>query len=261
MDNAHMTTLLDWTENELFGTPTGVDIAKHAPDLTAPDAYRLNAALVLRRVAQGDTHIGYKIASGASGIRAETAEPRQHVVGSLMRSGLFAGPDPVPFGTASKMVVEAEVAVLLKRDLQGPRLTMADVIGAVEGYFPAIEIVPSTGGPRGSHLSRIVSSKFTGGIVLGNALHAPHGIDLQLEGAIMRVNGEPMATATGVVIMGNPLTAVAAIANQLAEIGVGLKAGMVLMTGTFTGTTPVKPGDCVEAAFTRLGSATARFVA
>lgn len=261
MDKARMKTLLDWIDNELFGTPTGVDVAEHAPDLSSADAYRLNAELVLRRVARGDAHIGYKIASGASGIASQNTEPKQHVVGSLMRSGLFPGPDPVPFGTATKMVVEAEVAVLLKRDLQGPNLGISDVVGAVEGYFPAIEIVPSMGGARGSHLSRIISSKFTGGIVLGNPLNAPYGIDLQLEGAIMRVNGEPKATATGVVIMGNPLNAVAAVANQLAEIGVGLKAGMVIMTGTFTGTTPVKPGDFVEAAFTRLGSATARFVA
>ena len=69
------------------------------------------------------------------------------------------------------------------------------------------------------------------------------------------------AAGTGINIMGNPLNAVAEVANMMSKYGEGLKAGMVIMTGTVTGLTPVAPGDYVEASFTRLGRATARFVA
>lgn len=260
MDAAKELALLDWIDNELFGTPTGIDIAKHAPELTLDDAYRLRVKLLARRVAKGDVHVGYKIAGGGSGIQVAGAEAASPTVGPLMRSGLVYPPDTYSFAGSPKVIVEAEIAVMLKKDLMGPGLTQREVLAAVEGYFPAIEIVPQSGGPRASAQARALATKFSGGIVLGTPLCSPHGIDLAMEAAMMSVNGEPKAAGTGINIMGNPLNAVAEVANMMSKYGEGLKAGMVIMTGTVTGLTPVKPGDYVEASFTRLGRATARFV-
>lgn len=251
--------LVEWAYQEIFVSPTGKDVLEAFPGLTVQDAHRARAAVVARRVAAGDALAGYKIASGWSGIpsRDARAEP---VVQSLMRSGVVMQAGKYAFAGAAKVGVEAECAVLLGRDLQGPGVTVTDALAAVEGYFPAIEIVPQGGGPRNVPY-RTLTGKFTGGIVLGAQLTSKHGLDIGLEGAVIRVNGVPLATGTTVNIMGNPLVAVAEIANRLGEAGLGLKAGMVLMTGTITGMTPVAIGDYVEAAFSRLGTAAVHMVA
>jgi len=108
---------------------------------------------------------------------------------------------------------------------------------------------------------RIIGSKFTGGgIVIGAPMSAPHGIDLRLEGMVISINGEVKGSATGVEVMGNPLTAVALVANTIAGYGEKLEAGMLIMTGSFMGNLPVQPRDDLRVDFTRLGSVTARFV-
>jgi 2-keto-4-pentenoate hydratase len=251
--------LLDWLENEFFGKPTGADVLTQAPDLTVDQAWRLRSELLQRRLAKGDAHIGYKIAGGGSGIKVEGAKS-EPVVGPMLRSGLNAG-EPYSFAGAAKVIVEAEVGVMMARDLSGANVTRPEIINAIAGFFPAIEIVPQGNGPRLSLQHRTVGSKLNGAIVLGLPMTPPAGIDLTLEGALISVNGEPKAVGTGMNIMGNPLNAVAEIVRTLAKYGEGLKAGHVLITGTITGTTPVAPGDYIEATLTRLGRATVRFTA
>ena len=58
----------------------------------------------------------------------------------------------------------------------------ADVLHAIEGFLPAIEIVPQSPGPRNAP-HRTLLGKFTGGIVLGAPLAGKHGLDIALEGA------------------------------------------------------------------------------
>ena len=252
MDN---NALLDWLENEFYGKPTGGDAIKLAPDLTNEQAYRLRQELVKRRVAKGDPHVGYKIAGGWSGIVAEKEEPRgEPVVGPIMRSahgGTFS------YAGAARVFVEAEVAVMLKHDLKGPA-TLPQVLAAVDGYFAGIEIVPAGSGPRASSQHRILGSKFTGGVVVGPQLTPAQGMDISLEGAMVSINGVPRAAATAMNVMGSPLIALQEVANRLAVYGEYLKAGMIVITGTITGMTDVRPGDVVEASFTRLGKASVR---
>ena len=154
------------------------------------------------------------------------------------------------------------MAVLLEYDLAGPGVGATDVLLATAALFPAIEVVASRGerGKRSQQM-RIIGSKFTGGgIVVGHPPTAPHGIDLRLEGMVISINGEVRGSATGVEVMGNPLHAVALVANTIAAYGAKLDAGMLIMTGSFMGNLPVAAGDELRVEFTRLGSVTARFV-
>jgi 2-keto-4-pentenoate hydratase len=49
------------------------------------------------------------------------------------------------------------------------------------------------------------------------------------------------------------------MANKLAEAGLSLQAGMVLLTGSIVRSVAVQPGDAIRVAFTRLGSLHVRF--
>jgi 2-keto-4-pentenoate hydratase len=104
----------------------------------------------------------------------------------------------------------------------------------------------------------IAVHKSTGGIVIGSPMSAP-GIDLRVEGAVIRLNGEQRGSVTGVEVLGDPINVVAEIANILARYGARLEAGMIVMTGSIVQAVPVTAGDTVHVEFTRLGSVRARF--
>jgi 2-keto-4-pentenoate hydratase len=72
-------------------------------------------------------------------------------------------------------------------------------------------------------------------------------------------NGETMATGAGAAALGNPVAAVAWLANALARFGGGLEPGHLVMTGALHAAFPVASGDVVRADFDRLGPVTVRF--
>ena len=84
-------------------------------------------------------------------------------------------------------------------------------------------------------------------------------VDLALEGLVYEHNGAVAATNAGAEVMGNPVNALAWIANHLGSRGLGLKAGDIVMTGSISILLRPKPGDTVRATFTRLGTVAARF--
>jgi 2-oxo-3-hexenedioate decarboxylase len=242
--------LVDWLEAQIFGAAPFVDVRSRLPEFSDQDAYQARAELVRRRIAGGDSLAGYKVAGSSIAVRQE-----EHVdgpiVGCIMRSRVMpVGPlRPI----AEKMAIEAEIGVLLKKDLVGPGVTLIDAYAAAEALFPAFEMLALRGGPRPSHQARIVASNFAGAFVFGGPPRPLHGIDLRTEGATISVNGEPRGSATAIEVLGQPLNALPLVANTLAASGQSLKAGMVVMTGSILANTAVRPGDCVEASFSTLG--------
>ncbi len=111
---------------------------------------------------------------------------------------------------------------------------------------------------RGSQRS-IGVGKSEGSFVLGSTVTSLSGLDLRLEGVVVSVNGVPKRSGTGVEAMGNPLNVIVAVTDLLAKYGRGLKAGMVVLTGSITNNIAVAPGDDVCVETTRLGTVTARF--
>jgi 2-keto-4-pentenoate hydratase len=59
MENTHK-PVLDWLEAQIFEDGPVGDVVDKIPRLDAGDAYRLRDALMKRRIAKGDRHIGYK---------------------------------------------------------------------------------------------------------------------------------------------------------------------------------------------------------
>lgn len=252
-----MSDLVEWAEGQIFGGAPFEDVTSRVPGFTDVDAYRLRAELVRRRVSTGDVLAGYKVAGSSRAIRAEE-HVEGPIVGCVMRSRVWPESEPISID-APKMAIEAEIGVLMKRDLAGQGVTLLDACGAVDCVFPAFEILSFAGGPRPSHQARILASNFRGGFILGGPPAPVHDTDLRLEGMALSINGEPRGSATGVEVLGNPLNALPLIANTLADCGEALKAGMIVMTGSLLANTPVRPGDRVEASFSRLGRIAARF--
>jgi 2-keto-4-pentenoate hydratase len=251
--------LADWLEARLAEPSPVPEILTRAPELTPAGAYRLQQAVIERRVARGDRLIGYKAALTSKAMQ-QYAGVNEPVLGTLLGSRLFGEEAPVSLGGFFKAALEPEVGVLLKGDLAGPGVTPLDALGAIAGYLPAVEIgdIRTGDNPR-SIQQTIACNTFNGGHVFGAPLTAPHGIDLRVEGMVLSLNGELRGSATAVEVLGDPLNSVVFMANRLAERGLVLKAGMVLLTGSIVKSIPVRPGDEARVRFTRLGEVRVRF--
>jgi 2-keto-4-pentenoate hydratase len=157
------------------------------------------------------------------------------------------------------LIVEAEIAFVLGRDLVGPGVTPAQALVAVEGALPALELVDVryTGKPLASDV--IADGVFANAIVLGTPLTPIAGLDLALEGLVYELNGVRTATNTAAEVLGNPVNSLVWLANHLGARGLGLQAGDLVMTGSISLLLRPKAGDVVRATYTRLGSVSVRF--
>jgi 2-keto-4-pentenoate hydratase len=247
--------LTDWVERQLAAQQPVAEIIEQASDLAILDAYQIQQTLMARRSERGDRVIGYKAALTSKGMQQQVgiSEP---LLGSRLRSE----DAPVSLHGFITSTLEPEVGVLLRADLAGPGMTRHEALPAIAGYLPCVEIGDiRSGEARRSIQQTIVCNTFNGGHVFGQPLTAPPGIDLRVEGVVLRVNGDVRGSATAVEVLGDPLNAVVFIANKLAELGLSLKAGMVLMTGSIVPSVVVRPGDEVQVDFTRLGQIRVRF--
>jgi 2-keto-4-pentenoate hydratase len=155
--------------------------------------------------------------------------------------------------------MEAEIGVLLGSDLAGPHCTPADAFQATSGLVAALEIVDSRIRDWKIKLADTVADLASNGAIALSSLVVPiDGYDPRLIGMVFTRNGEVVATGAGAAAMGDPLAAVAWLANTLAPMGITLPAGSVIMTGALHAMVPVEPGDVFRADFDRLGPITIR---
>jgi 2-oxopent-4-enoate/cis-2-oxohex-4-enoate hydratase len=86
--------------------------------------------------------------------------------------------------------------------------------------------------------------------------------EVDLVGCAMKLekNGEVVTTGSGAAALGNPLEAVAWLANTLGQLNESLKAGEVVLSGSLAAMVPVAAGDSLSVAIDCIGSCSARFV-
>ena len=170
----------------------------------------------------------------------------------------------LPFGANAMAVAEAEFAFVMARDLP-PRAAPyaeAEVLDAVAALHPAIELPDSrfadfatAGGPQ-----LIADNACAHEFVLGPA--APSGwraLDLAAHRAEGRIAGGLVRAGIGANVLGDPRTALAWLANELSGLGITLRAGQIVTTGTCLEPMPVGPGDRVTMDFGALGGVSMRF--
>lgn len=149
---------------------------------------------------------------------------------------------------------EAEIAFVLAADLPSPDTTPEQVAAAIASVHAAIEIVDS----------RIANWKITfADTVADNGssaffVLAEEGLplaDLDLESALMEMtfNGEVVSTGIGSAVLGNPLNAVAWLAQTLAQRGEPLKAGDIVLSGALGPMAALQSGSKVCAKIAGIG--------
>nr|WP_087573759.1 fumarylacetoacetate hydrolase family protein [Sphingomonas sp. CDS-1] len=240
-----------------------LDIRLLAPDISEPEALRVQLAVKRQQAARGDRIVGHQASFTSAAVQRAFPDAPVPMVGTLLASLLRSNGETVMIG-ADPTVIESEVGAILKRDLEGPHVSPAEVLSAIEGFCPAIEIAPVRPGVREGKYSwphMIAVQKAAGGyVVVGDRLTPPGKIDLRLEGCLVSIDGLTRAGAVGFEAMGNPLKVIAAIAARLHAAGEKLHAGQLIITGSLPPPQLIGPEDrstLVE--FTTLGSVGVRF--
>ena len=186
------------------------------------------------------------------------------LAGRLLREKVFAPGAELPFGVNHMKVGEAEFAFRMGRDLP-PRpqpYSVDEVLAAVETLHPAIEVPDSrfddftiVGAP-----SLIADNACAHQFVLGPATKSDwRALDLVEHRAIGTV-GDLTREGKGANVLGDPRVALAWLANELSGLGITLKTGEVVTTGTCLVPLPIAPGVEMHADFGALGTVSARIV-
>jgi 2-keto-4-pentenoate hydratase len=256
---------LDVIAAELLGAyqtdrPALAPLTSTHPDLTVDDAYAIQQLQIGERLAGGAAIAGYKVGLTSAAMQEQMGvfEPD---FGHLLTDMVHAGDAPIDTLTFRQPRAEPEIALVLGRDLPGPRVSVADVIGATAYVLPAIEIIDSRITDwRIGLVDTIADNASSGGLVLGQTPVSPAGgRDLALAGCVFRHNGRIAGTGAGAAVLGSPWHAATWLASTLTARGAQLRAGNIILTGSMTAAIPVSAGDAFTATIDGLGSVTAVF--
>lgn len=239
--------------------------SRRFPGMTVEDGYAISRAWVAMKIAEGRQVRGHKIGltSRAMQIASQIDEPDY---GTLLDDMFFA-PGDIPATRFIAPRVEVELAFILKHDLRGAQVELEDVLAATDYVTPAIEIIDARIEQFDRHTKAmrrvqdtISDNAANAGIVLGGRKVHPREVDLPWCGAILRQNGAVEETGLAAGVQGHPAVGVAWLARKLAPWGEGLKAGEVVLAGSFTRPVAAKQGDLFDADYGPLGRFAFRFV-
>lgn len=232
--------------------------AEH-PDMDAVDAYRVQQAVVRRRMERGATIVGWKLGLTSRAMQQQLGVD-QPDYGPILSDYLVPEGTPIPVAQLVQPRVEAEIAFVLRTSLRGPGVTAGDALAAAAGISPAVEIIDSRIEQwRLTLVDTISDLASSARVTVGSRLVPIEGFDQRLIGCALERGGEVVATGAGAAALGDPAAAVAWAANTLGPLGVTLEAGHVIMTGALHASVPVAAGDVFTARFDRIGSVTVRF--
>jgi len=234
-------------------------IARH-PGMSIADAYAVQQRLNARRLADGERIVGKKIGITSQAVM-NMLGVHQPDFGLLTDAMLFNEGQTIEARTLIQPKAEGEIAFVLKKDLCGPGVGSAEVLAATEGVMACFEIVDSRIRDWKIGICDTVADNASCGVfVLGDRLVDPRRVDLSLCGMVLEKNGEIVATGAGAAALGAPLNAVAWLANTLGRLGLGLKAGEVVLSGSLAIMVPVGAGDSLRVSIGGIGGCSVRFV-
>jgi len=227
--------------------------------ITLADAYAIQQMQIERMVEQGRMVRGHKVGL-TSAVMQRQMGVSQPDYGVLLDDFFHLEHAPIPAERYLQPRIEPEMAFVLRKELTGPGITVADAVSAVDFVLPALEIIDSR--IRDWQITiadTIADNASSGGLVLGSTPHPVDAVDLRLAGCVLYRNGEIAGTGAGGAVLGSPISSLVWLANTLGALGVGLRAGQVILPGSVTAAVAVRPGDSFTATFAGLGSVTARF--
>lgn len=231
------------------------------PTLTIEDAYAISLNYLNRRLADGEKVVGKKIGL-TSQVTRDQLGVYQPDFGFLTDAMVATGGTlDVDAHALIQPKGEAEIAFILKQNLNGPGVTPQDVLAATDYISPCFEIVDSRIDDwKFGIVDTIADNASCGAFILGEDRGDPNELNLETIEVTVRKNGLEVARGVGGAALGSPLNSVAWLANTLGEYGVSLNKGDVILSGSLVPLIPAVKGDVFESEVAGLGRCTVRFV-
>lgn len=224
-------------------------------------AYAVQSLNIQRKVKAGERVVGRKIGLTSLAVQKQLGVDSPDF-GTLLASMAVGHGEEIASSRLMQPKVEAEIALVLERDLDHEQNTVVDLINATAYALPAIEVVGSRVANWDIRLADTVADNASSGLfVLGARPVKLSDFDLIGCGMVMERRGDQVSLGIGAACMGNPLNAAVWLANVMARAGTPLRAGDVLMSGALGPMVAVQPGDVFSAQIEGLGSVSAYFSA
>ena len=185
------------------------------------------------------------------------------MAGRILAETVIADGGAASMAGNAMCVAEPEFAFRMQTDLP-PRATsyeIDEVLAAVDTLHPAIEIPDSRFADfTGAGEAQLIADNACAHLfVLGASTEVDwRAIDLVEEKPVTTLGGRQYV-GHGKNVLGDPRVALAWLANELRALGITLRAGQVVTTGTCHPPLPITVGDTMQADFGVLGRVSVRF--
>lgn len=239
-------------------TPVPLLTARY-PTMTVEDSYAVQSLWRARNEAAGRRLIGHKIGLTSRAMQQATGitEPDYGIIFDDM---VLSTGCEVDWSQYSHPRIEVELAFVLKEDIEGPNASIFDVLRATEYVVPALEILDSRIEMDGRTIvDTIADNAAMGAMVIGGNPVKPDQVDLRWVSAVLYKNQTVEETGVAAGVLDHPAAGVSWLANKIHPHGDVLKAGEIILAGSFTRPMWVHRGDTVIADYGPLGTVTCQF--
>ncbi len=260
LDQKTILSLAEHLENAELQVRDVTMITGDYPNMDWDDAYAIQDEIKRRKEGRGNKTVGLK-AGLTSFAKMKQMGVETPVFGFV--SDYMARPDggEIKHSELIHPKVEAEICIVTKAPLKGPGCNVAAVMAATDFVIPAVEIIDSRYRDFKFDLKSVIADNTSSSrFVIGGRPRDLTELDLRTLGVVLEINGEIKSVAAGAAVLGNPLAAVAMMANHLGERDQYIPSGSFIMTGGVTEALLVNPGDNVLVRFQDLGTVSMRFV-
>ncbi|TPQ33978.1 2-keto-4-pentenoate hydratase [Cupriavidus pinatubonensis] len=194
-------------------------------------AYEVQQVNIRRQVSAGRRIVGRKIGLTSPAVQKQLGVDRPDF-GTLLDDMAVVDGEPIDTSRLLQPKVEAEIALVLEKDLLHERHTVADLIGATAYALAAIEVVASRIADWNIRfLDTVADNASSGMFVLGTQPVSLSNIDLAGASMRMTCGDKVVSQGAGAACLGNPLNAARWLADTLVQLGTPLRAGDVILTG------------------------------
>ena len=219
---------IDAVATEQFGDALGLE-----------DAYRVQQALIARRIARGERGIGVKLGftSRAKMIQMGVGDL---IWGRLTDAMLVEDGGEIRLSRFIHPRVEPELAFLIGRRLTG-RVSMLEAQAAITAVAPAMEIIDSRYRDFRFSLPDVIADN-TSGAALVVGPWSSSDVDIANLGMVMSIDGEAAQIGSTAAILGHPLRSIVAAARLAGAASEALEPGDILLAGAATAAEPLRTG-------------------
>ena len=206
------------------------------------DAYAMQLQVLQRTIKAGRLHSGWKLGQTNTQLRAERGE-HEPAPGFMLADNQRASGSVLVIEGSQDWYLEPELALILRSDLRGANVGTDDVRDAIGGVASAFELVRKRAGWDDRAVQRAVNGSTAGYVIGASQPGCPSVAELDDLQIVCSCDDKTIAELRGGDANDNPLQSTAWLVRFLAGHGEGLRAGQVILTGTYAGLLPMRASE------------------